>query len=136
MRLLTYLPFVLFFLLAAFQRTSAQTTSSGQDTTTFVKVEYESHFPGGQSAWMAFLQAHFSYPNKAVKKKIEGTVIVQFIVGKDGTITDIQAISGPDLLRPAAEKIIRQSPPWTPAFQDGRPVKSYKKQPFVFKLED
>ncbi|HSS78620.1 MAG TPA: energy transducer TonB, partial [Thermoanaerobaculia bacterium] len=106
------------------------------DTTTFLKVEIESEFPGGQAGWVKFLNEHLKYPKKAIKKNIEGTVVVQFIVAKDGTLSDIQAISGPDLLRDAAVEVFKESPHWKPAIQDGKKVKSYKKQPIMFKLVD
>lgn len=109
-------------------------TDSIYDDRTFTKVEIESEFPGGASAWLQFLQNHLVYPNKAVRKRIEGTVLLQFIVGKDGSISDVQALSGDPLLVEAALKAMAHSPRWTPAFQKGRAVKSYKKQPIVFKL--
>jgi protein TonB len=109
-------------------------TDSVYDDRTFTKVEIESEFPGGSTAWLQFLQNHLVYPNKAVRKRIEGTVLLQFIVGKDGSISDVQALSGDPLLVQAALKAMAQSPKWTPAIQKGRAVKSYKKQPIVFKL--
>lgn len=101
---------------------------------TFRKVEIESEFPGGQAEWRNFLGNNFTYPNKAVRKKIEGTVILQFIVCADGTVCDIQAISGPEILREAAIKALKNTPNWIPALQDGKQVKSYKKQPITFRL--
>ncbi|HTQ27785.1 MAG TPA: energy transducer TonB [Puia sp.] len=98
-------------------------------------VEIESKFPGGDAAWARFLSANLVYPSKAVRKKVEGTVIVQFIVDKEGVVSDVQAISGPDLLRDAAVEVFKKSPKWEPAFQYGRKVKSYKKQPVVFRLQ-
>lgn len=100
-----------------------------------LKIEIESEFPGGAAAWKRFLSANLVYPPKAVRKKIEGDVIVQFIVDKEGNISDIEAISGPELLRDAAVKVFQNSPRWKPAFQNGRKVKSYKKQPIKFRLE-
>ncbi|HVS98015.1 MAG TPA: energy transducer TonB [Puia sp.] len=102
---------------------------------TFTKVETESEFPGGTKAWLNFLNTHLTYPKKAVRKKIEGTVILQFIVDKDGTVTDLQALTGDPILREAALKAMADSPKWIPAMQNGRIVKSYKKQPVVFKLQ-
>ena len=104
------------------------------DGNTFLKVEIESEFPGGQSGWIKFLNSHLIYPQKAIKKNVEGTVVIQFIVAKDGTLSDIQAISGPELLKAAALDVFKYSPRWKPAIQDGKKVKSYKKQPIVFKL--
>ena len=99
------------------------------------KVEIESSFPGGDAGWIRFLNTHLVYPAKAVRKNIQGTVVVQFIVEKDGSLSDIEAISGPDLLKDAAVAVCRESPRWKPAFQNNKKVKSYKKQPITFKLQ-
>jgi protein TonB len=101
------------------------------------KIEIESDYPGGANAWARFLQANLQYPNKAIRKKIEGTVVVQFIVDKDGSVSDIQAISGPENggLKEEAIRVIKISGNWRPAVQDGRKVKSYKKQPITFRLQ-
>ena len=104
---------------------------------TFTKVEIESEFPGGGAAWLRYLNKNLRYPDDAVNNEIQGTVVVQFIVDKEGNVSDVQAISGPDNggLREEAVRVIKKSGKWTPAVQNGRQVKSYKKQPIVFKLE-
>ena len=104
---------------------------------TFTKVEIESEYPGGPSAWLRYLNKNFRYPDEAVNNEIQGTVVVQFIVDKEGNVSDVQAISGPESggLREEAIRVIKKSGKWTPAVQNGRQVKSYKKQPIVFKLE-
>ncbi len=99
------------------------------------KVEIESSFPGGPGAWLKYLNDHLKYPNKAARKRIEGTVLLQFIVDKQGNVSDLQALSGDPILQEAALKAMKDSPKWTPAIQNGQVVKSYKKQPIVFKLE-
>jgi periplasmic protein TonB len=104
---------------------------------TFTKVEIESEFPGGSGAWLRYLNKNLRYPDDAVNNEIQGTVIVQFIVDKEGNVSDVTPISGPDNggLREEAVRVIKKSGKWTPAVQNGRSVKSYKKQPIVFKLE-
>jgi protein TonB len=104
---------------------------------TFTKVEIESEYPGGAAAWLRYLNKNFRYPDEAVNNEIQGTVVVQFIVDKEGNVSDVQAISGPSDggLREEAVRVIKKSGKWTPAVQNGRQVKSYKKQPIVFKLE-
>ena len=104
---------------------------------TFTKVEIESEFPGGAAAWLRYLNKNLRYPDDAVNNEIQGTVIVQFIVDKEGNVSDVTPISGPDNggLREEAVRVIKRSGKWTPAVQNGRQVKSYKKQPIVFKLE-
>ena len=109
-------------------------TAAASPNGTQVRVETESFFPGGDAAWLRFLKSNLVYPAKAVRKKVEGSVVVQFIVEKDGSLSNIEAISGPELLWDAAVKVIKESPNWKPAVQDGRKVKSYKKQPIGFRL--
>jgi protein TonB len=103
---------------------------------TFTKVEIESNYPGGPSAWMRYLNKTFQYPTEAQENEIQGTVVVQFIVDKDGNVSDVEAVSGPTNggLRAEAVRVIKKSGKWEPAVQNGRKVKSYKKQPITFKL--
>lgn len=104
---------------------------------TFTKVEIESQYPGGAAAWLRYLNKTFRYPEDAINKEVQGMVTVQFIVDKDGNVSDVEAVSGPETggLREEAMRVIRQSGKWIPAIQNGRQVKSYKKQPVIFKLE-
>jgi periplasmic protein TonB len=103
----------------------------------FTKVEIESEYPGGFPAWLRYLNKNFRYPEDALNNEIQGTVIVQFIVDKDGAVSDVEAVSGPEMggLRQEAIRVIKQSGKWIPAIQNGRQVRSYKKQPVIFKLE-
>ena len=102
---------------------------------TFTKVEIESDYPGGQGAWLRYLQKNLQYPQDAIDNEIQGTVTVQFIVDKEGAVSDVEAISGPNELRNEAIRVIKKSGKWEPAVQNGRKVKSYKKQPITFRLE-
>lgn len=102
---------------------------------TFTKVEIESEYPGGASAWQRYLNKSLRYPQDAQDNEIQGTVVIQFIVDKEGMVSDVQAISGPNELRDEAVRVIKKSGKWTPAVQNGRQVKSYKKQPITFRLE-
>lgn len=102
---------------------------------TFTKVEIESEYPGGSGAWARYLNKSLKYPQEAIDNEIQGTVVVQFIVDKEGNVSDVEAVSGPDDLRAEAVRVIKKSGKWTPAVQNGRQVKSYKKQPIVFRLD-
>ena len=102
---------------------------------TFTKVEIESDYPGGQAAWQRYLLKTLRYPQEAQDNEIQGTVVVQFIVDKAGVVSNVEAIAGPSELRDEAVRVIKKSGSWTPAVQNGRQVKSYKKQPIVFRLE-
>jgi protein TonB len=76
------------------------------------------------------------YPDQAINNLIQGMIMVQFIVDKDGDISDVQPISGTDQggLQDEAIRVIRASGKWIPAIQNGRQVRSFKKQPIVFML--
>lgn len=104
---------------------------------TFTKVEIESEYPGGAAAWLRFLNKNLRFPEDAINNEIQGTIVVQFIVDRDGNVSDVETVSGPETggLRQEAIRVIKQSGKWKPAIQNGRQVKSYKKQPIVFKLE-
>ncbi len=104
---------------------------------TFTKVEIESSYPGGSSAWMRYLNKTFRYPEEAQANEIQGTVVVQFIVDKEGNVSDVEVVSGPTGggLRDEAIRVIKKSGKWEPAVQNGRKVKSYKKQPIIFRLD-
>lgn len=102
---------------------------------TFTKVEIESSYPGGQAAWQRYLIKTLRYPQEAQDNEIQGTIVVQFIVDKAGMVSDVEAVSGPAELRDEAVRVIKKSGKWTPAVQNGRQVKSYKKQPIQFRLE-
>jgi periplasmic protein TonB len=101
---------------------------------TFTKVEIESEYPGGASAWARFLNKSLQYPQEAQDNEIQGTVMVKFIVDKEGNVSDVEAVSGPKELHAEAIRVIKKSGKWTPAVQNGRQVKSYKSQPIKFQL--
>ncbi|MFI5192581.1 MAG: N-acetylmuramoyl-L-alanine amidase [Chitinophagales bacterium] len=101
----------------------------------FTKVEVEAEYPGGVRAWSKYLQQSLKYPDAAAKNEIQGTVLLQFIVEKDGTVSNITAISGPDALKAESIRIIRDGGKWKPAKQNRHIVRSYHRQPIIYKLE-
>lgn len=108
------------------------------DDNGFVPVEIEAEYPGGINAWRRYLTSSLekNYPQDAIDNSVQGTVYVQFIVDAEGNVSNVEAVSGPEELKPAAVAVIKKSGKWTPAFQNKRHVKSYKRQPIVFKLEE
>ena len=104
----------------------------------FLHVQIESTYPGGLGAWARYLNKNLAnnYPEKAINESIQGKVLIQFVVDKEGNVSDVKAVSGPEELREAAIKVIRQSGKWIPAVQNGRNVKSYKMQPISFQLSE
>jgi TonB family protein len=97
----------------------------------------ESDYPGGTAQWLRFLNKTLKYPDNAWKNKIEGIVVVQFIVDEEGNPTDVKVIKSVNgELDAEAVRVISQSKDWVPAIYGGRFVKSYKKQPIVFRLQN
>jgi protein TonB len=99
-----------------------------------MKVEIESEYPGGGAAWQRFLKKNLNYPQVAIENEVQGFVMVQFIVDREGNVSEVQAMSGPDELRAEAVRVIKKSGKWTPAIQNGHQVKSYKRQSIGFRL--
>lgn len=104
----------------------------------FRTVEIDASYPGGMPAWARFLHKNLSYPEDAIEKGVQGPVMIQFIVDKEGNVSDIEVVSGPTDggLREEAIRVIRKSGKWTPAIQNGRVVKSYKRQPVIFSMPE
>jgi protein TonB len=110
------------------------------DTRIFTKVDVEASFPGGESEWRNYLVKNLNI-NKVAdqitiprgKKEFRQTVIVKFIVDKEGNISDIAAENpaDPNCIAEAL-RVIKISPKWVPARQNGRVVNAYRRQPITF----
>ncbi len=113
----------------------AKINAAGVSHAVFTKVEVEAEFPGGQHAWYDYLSKNLKYPDAAVEKEIQGQVIMEFIVKKNGDVTNIHVVSGPEVLKGSSIDVIKASGKWIPAKQNGKVVDSYKLQPINYKLE-
>jgi TonB family protein len=93
------------------------------------------NYPGGVSAMMKYLTINMKYPQEAVKKHIEGRVIVQFVVDKDGTVRNANVVRSIPELDKEAIRIVEAMPKWRPGKQDGKNVKVGFTLPITFKLD-
>ena len=102
----------------------------------FHVVEQMPEFPGGLGEAMKFLAKNIKYPVVAQQAKIEGQVIVQFVVGKDGSISDVMTVQGvsPDL-DAEAMRVVSLMPKWNPGKQRGKAVSVKYTMPIMFRLE-
>jgi protein TonB len=101
----------------------------------FEKVEIEASFKGGEAAWRKYLERNLNANTPVDNGAPEGTytVWVQFIVDREGAISDVKALSNHGYgMEEEAVKVIRKGPAWVAAIQNGRPVKAYRKQPITF----
>ena len=108
-----------------------------EEEVVFVVVESMPEFPGGQQALFRFLSENVKYPVIAQENGIQGRVICQFVVNKDGSIVDVEvARSGGDpSLDKEAVRVIKSMPKWKPGKQRGKPVRVKYTVPVNFKLQ-
>lgn len=108
---------------------------TGRQLDSSLCIEKEAHFSGEEAGWRKFLQRNLD-PDVPVRNRApEGTymVIVQFIVDKEGHVTDIKPLTKFGFgMEDEVIRILRKSPKWIPAIQFGRNVKAYRKQPVTF----
>ncbi|MFY0607273.1 MAG: energy transducer TonB [Cyclobacteriaceae bacterium] len=103
----------------------------------FTIVEDQPEFPGGMAAFYKFVGDNMDYPSQARRMGIEGRVYVQFVVDKDGTVTEVKAVKGIGAgCDEEAEKVLKMSPKFKPGKQRGRSVKVRMVLPIIFKLSN
>src|ERR1035437_10279648 len=104
----------------------------------FTKVEIEASFPGGDAGWSRYVKKEIeSHIDELTEAGQSGQCRVRFIVSKDGTVSDVVALTMKgSKLAEVAENAIRKGPKWTPAQQNGRHVNAYREQPVTFTIQD
>ena len=102
----------------------------------FEVVEQNPSFPGGDKALMAWLQKNLKYPASAQENNIQGRVLVQFVVNKDGSIVEPKIIRPVDAaLDKEAMRVVSAMPKWTPGKQRGKNVRVRFTLPVTFRLQ-
>lgn len=104
----------------------------------FDKVEIEASFPGGDSKWRQYLERNANGQVASDNGAPEGTytVVIQFVVDKEGNISDVKSLTNHGYgMEEEAMRVIKKGPKWTPAVQNGRQVKAYRKQPITFQVQ-
>jgi protein TonB len=107
------------------------------DNQIFEKVEVEAKFQGGDAGWKKYLERNLNANAPVDNGAPEGTytVYVQFVVSKDGSISDVKALTNHGYgMEAEAIRVIKKGPAWTPAIQNGRSVNAYRKQPITFQV--
>ena len=106
------------------------------DDQTFSVVEQMPEYPGGMRAGLEFMARNLRYPAKAQEAGKQGRVIVQFVVRKDGSLSDFKVLRPVDpWLDAEAIRVISTMPKWKPGMQDGKPVSVKFTLPVTFMLE-
>ena len=101
----------------------------------FAAVEEKPTFPGGEAEFYKYLGKNVKYPQMEAEQGIEGRVFVEFVVDKDGSITEVRTVRGVSAgLDKEATRVMKASPKWSPGKQNGRPVKVRYVIPINFDL--
>ncbi|MBQ8240668.1 MAG: TonB family protein [Bacteroides sp.] len=119
-----------------YTKVEVEETEEPQEKVIFQVVEEMPEFPGGMSEAMKFLAKNIKYPVAAQQAKIEGRVIVQFVVERDGSISDIHAMrSVSPELDAEAIRVVSLMPKWKPGKQRGKAVAVKYTMPIMFRLQ-
>lgn len=99
-------------------------------------VEQKPSFPGGEAAMYQWLSQNIVYPVQASEEGIQGRVVVEFVVGKDGSVSNAHVVRPrhPALDREAL-RVIQAMPRWIPGRNNGQPVKVTYTLPVTFRLQ-
>lgn len=104
-----------------------------RNVTPDVMPQYE----GGKDALLAYLRDSVRYPKEAIKRKIQGSVIVEFVIDENGNVTEVKSLKG--LEGGCTEEAIRiikaTSGKWSPALKDDKPVAAHFTVPVAFRLQ-
>lgn len=115
--------------------TSTGPAQEVEDNVVFQVVERMPSFPGGDAAMFKYLGDNINYPVIAQENGVQGRVICQFVVNRDGSIVDIVVVRSVDSsLDKEAVRVIKSMPKWSPGQQRGKPVRVKFTLPVNFKL--
>ena len=102
----------------------------------FDMVDQMPTFPGGQQELMSYLGKNIKYPTIAQENGTQGRVIIQFVVERDGSITDVRVARGVDpYLDKEAVRVVKSMPKWIPGKQNGKAVRVKFTVPVMFRLQ-
>ena len=89
----------------------------------FVVVEQMPQYPGGEPEIMKFIKENLKYPEEAKKKNIQGTLIVNFVIDKEGKVRNPRVMRSPDeSMSVEALRVLNLMPAWSPGKQGGKAV--------------
>ncbi len=99
-------------------------------------AETQPSFPGGLDAFYRYLSETVAYPKQAIRRGVSGKVFVEFVVDKDGSLSQLRVAKGIGAgCDEEALRVIRNSPRWNPGKQRGRAVRVRMMVPIIFKLQ-
>ena len=135
MKRLTFL-FILGFSLQSCKSTSEQPNKPERENV-FVTYEEPPKYPGGNEACFKFIEENIKYPAEAIAQKLEGRVIVQFIIDRDGSVIEPKVYRGVNpLLDQEAIRVVGSMPKWIPGKFKYELIRCKMVIPVTFSLKD
>ena len=111
-------------------------TQAVEEEKPYEMVEQMPTFPGGAEALLQYIAKNLKYPTIAQENGVQGRVICQFVVGRDGSVQNVRVVRSLD---PSCDKeavrVIQSLPKWIPGKQNGKAVPVYYTVPIMFKLQ-
>jgi len=115
------------------------TNKHDQSEISYVMIQENPQFPGGDNELLIFLKRNIKYPKLAKENNIQGTLFVEFIVNRDGSIKDVRIRKDTNYIGYGCEeeaiRIVKSMPKWIPGKYSGNNVKAFMVLPITFKLE-
>ena len=103
--------------------------------TIFNVVDVLPSFPGGVKAFGDYLVKNIKYPAVDKKNKLEGKVFIQFVVERDGSLSNVQSVRSPSkAMSDEAVRVLKGSPKWNPGSMNNKPVRAKYTVPINFNL--
>ena len=110
-------------------------TADAENLTVELKKVVMPEYPGGPAECMKFLSKNIRYPKTAWKNKVQGRVVVQFVVDKDGSIDDIKIVKSVSWeLNDEAKRVVKRMPKFKPGTVGGEPIRMRFTMPIMFRL--
>ena len=117
------------------QQLNVKNESANDNDSIYNVVSENAEFPGGNMAASNWISKNMTYPEECRKQGIEGRVVIKFVVNKDGSIVDAEAVKSPHpALAEEGLRVVKSMPKWKPAKEGGKVVRSRFNIPIVFKL--
>jgi protein TonB len=116
---------------------AAKSQNNDKPDSVYTTVDVQPEFPGGYKALGKYVDGrnNHEYPKEARKNKIEGKVVVQFIINEDGTCSDFEVVKGIGYgCDEAAVEAFKKMPKWKPGLVNGKPVKVRSQMAYNYKL--
>lgn len=115
---------------------AAQAKKVTSDDKIYDIVDVNAGFPGGDEACIKWLEDNLKYPQDAIGKRLQGRVIVELVINKDGSFAEVRALRGPAKeLCDEAVRVVKEMPKWNPAKIKGEVVRSRFNLPVIFRLQ-